>query len=704
MSTGYLKVQVHTGDDALPLSGAQITVSQLNGRVLYRARTDESGYAGPFSLPAPDKKYTLDPYYRRLPYAMCHVDIEADGFVKLHIDGVPIVDEETTILTENLQPLAEERMTVTDAYIDLPPLNVNAQEPNRQAEPPPPAASDPEESGSTVVPLLPRAQAQPRAARGSVIIPEYMTVHLGTPTNAAARNVRVRFADYIKNVVSREIYPTWPDNSLRANIHAIVTFALNRIYTEWYRSRGYAFDITNSTAYDMAFTDGGPVFENISRLVDEYFSVYARRTGFENPFFTQFCNGSTVTCPGLSQWGTVQLANQGNLPLQILRYYYPRDLELTNAEHIGGVTESFPGYALRVGSQGEPVRRMQDMLNRIRVNYPSIPLISNPNGTFGTDTEQSVRAFQRIFQMAADGIIGRETWNKINFIFVAVTRLAELDSEGIRITIGAAPPNVVLSSGSRGADVIELQFLLNYLSPYYPSIPPAIQDGVFSAQTKASVIEMQKTFGLTPDGIVGPTTWNKLYAVYKGIQDNVPKPPVTPPPTTQAPEYPGTPLRLGSTGSAVRTMQAYLNTIRTVYPGIPLLTVDGVFGEQTLAAVRAFQQQAFLTVDGIIGPETWNKIIAAFLLVTGEESVSLEYPGTPLRVGSRGASVRLMQTFLSDLRTPYPSLPAIAIDGIFGPNTEAAVLFFQRLFGLVQDGIIGPVTWNAIVQQRQAAV
>lgn len=489
-----------------------------------------------------------------------------------------------------------------------------------------------------------------------------------------------------------------------SNIHVIVTFALNRVYTEWYRSRGYNFDITNSTSYDQAYRDGAQIFENISKLVDNIFNVYVRRFGFQNPFFTSFCNGTTVTCAGLSQWGTVSLANRGMTPLQILRYYYPDDVELNESNNITGITSSYPGYALAVGSQGEPVRRMQNYLNRIRVNFPLIPLISNPNGVFGTDTQDAVRAFQRSFALTADGVIGKSTWNKISFIYVGVTRLAELESEGVRISIGKNPPNVVLSQGARGHDVLELQFILNSIAPYYDSVPYVIKDSVFGAGTKNAVIEFQKAFGLTPDGVVGPATWNKLYAVYRGIHDNVVVPPVEPIPPADAPVYPGTPLKLGSSGADVRLMQNYLNTIRIVYPSIPYHIVNGTFDEAMRSTVIAFQQEFLLTPDGIIGPITWNKIVEMFMVVTGNASFSLEYPGTPLRLGSRGSAVRLMQSFLVELRAPYPSLPFIAVDGIFGPQTEAAVMHFQRLKGLTADGVIGPITWNAIVRERNAAV
>lgn len=688
MGIGYLTVQAHTADHSLPVSGAHVTIKHRDGTVFYERDTDNGGNTEKCALSAPDKEYTLDPAYGLPAYSTCDVDIEAKGFITEHILGVEIVDTQTTILPVNMLPLADEPNPVTDNTIVVAPIALLSTEENRQVGPP----GEP----------IPSAAIETPAARllEAVVIPDYITVHLGVPTNSAARNVRVRFSDYIKNVVSSEIYSTWPQSSLEANIHAIVTFALNRVYTEWYPSRGFNFDITNSTAYDQFYREGGPVFENISRIVDGIFNVYARRFGFRNPFFTQFCNGSTVTCAGLSQWGTVTLANQGKTPLEILRYYYPNDLELITSNNITGITASYPGYALRLGSEGEPVRRMQNFLNRIRVNFPLIPRISNPNGVFGTDTQDAVRTFQRTFSLTADGIIGKETWNKISFIHTGVTRMAELDGEGERASIGKNPPNSILSMGSRGEDVLQLQFILNAISPYYSSVPTVIKDGVFDTVTKNGVIEFQKTFGLTPDGVVGAQTWNKLYSVYRGIYENAPVPPAEVVPPSDAPVYPGTPLRVGSTGADVRLMQTYLNTIRIIYPNIHYTVVDGIFGPQTQAAVIAFQQEFVLTPDGIIGPVTWDKIVEQFMLATGNASVSLEFPGTLLRLGSTGSYVRLMQSFLADLSARYPSLPSVTVDGVFGPQTQAAVIAFQRLAGLTPDGIIGAMTWNAIVRMR----
>lgn len=584
MGTGRLTIHAMVAGDAMPVADAHVQIDRPDGTTLFETNTDANGNTKNISLTAPDLQYTLDPNFTQPAYSVTDVVISAEGFVTDHIHGVEIVDTQETILPVHMLPLNNAPDHMTDRHIDISTIGILQQSEYRKMDPP----------GMQVA--------------GRVTIPDFITVHLGVPTDTSARNVRVPFPEYVKNVASSEIYSTWPYNSLVSNIHAIVTFALNRIFTEWYRSQGRNFDITNSTAFDQLYREGGPIFENINDIVDGIFNVYARRIGYGDPFFTQYCSGTTVTCPGLSQWGTVTLANQGMTPLEILHYYYPDDLELITSNNITAIPESYPGYSLGLGSQGFAVARIQTFLNRIRVNYPLIPLISNPTGTFDTETQEAVRTFQRTFQLPDDGIVGISTWNRINSIYVAVTRLAEMNGEGFRISIGRTPPSAVLSLGSRGSDVLELQFILNVVSAYYDTVPPVIKDSVFDAETRDSVIEFQRTFNLTPDGVVGPDTWNMLYSVYRGIEDNVDVPPAEVPPG-DIPAYPGAPLRLGSTGPNVRLMQNYLNTIRIVYPDIPYLIEDGIFGEATQNAVIAFQQQFLLIPDGIIGPVTWDKIV-----------------------------------------------------------------------------------------------
>lgn len=351
----------------------------------------------------------------------------------------------------------------------------------------------------------------------SPYVPQNITVHLGSPSSNAA-NVTVPFSDYVKNVASSEIYPTWDESALRANILAIVSFALNRVYTEYYRSRGYDFEITSSTAYDQAFVNGRSYFENVSRLVDELFNDYLRRPNFVEPLAAKFCNGTTVTCEGLSQWGSQNLAQQGYTFDRILRSYYG-DVEIVRNAPIRGITTSYPGTPLRRGSTGPNVVVIQTALNRISQNYPAIPKIPSADGIFGSRTEAAVTAFQRIFGLTADGIVGPGTWYEIVRLYTAVTRLSELRSQGQQFyNINWSPPGA-LTVGDSGEKVRLLQYMLSVLSAHISSIPPLNIDGIYGPATRAAVLAAQRRFGLPETGTVGAQTWDEIYDQYAGIEN-----------------------------------------------------------------------------------------------------------------------------------------------------------------------------------------
>lgn len=347
-------------------------------------------------------------------------------------------------------------------------------------------------------------------------IPSHITVHLGAPASNAG-NVTVSFSDYIKNVASSEIYPTWEDAALRANILAITSFALNRVYTEYYRSRGYAFDITSSTAYDQQFVQGRNFFDSIVKIVDELFSSYLRRTGFVEPLAAKFCNGTTVTCEGLSQWGSQYLAQQGYSSVRIIKNYYGTNTEIVAGARVQGITESYPGTALRNGSVGPNVIVIQQSLNRISQNYPAIPKVA-VDGIFGRATENAVRVFQRIFGLTVDGIVGRKTWYELVKLYVAVLNLAELWSEGQRYYSIPWTYPVQLSVGSRGAQVRYLQYMLSVIGEYVSAVPVIAVDGIFGTRTRDAVYAFQRFAGLSQTGVVDSRTWDAVYDQYAGIR------------------------------------------------------------------------------------------------------------------------------------------------------------------------------------------
>ena len=349
-------------------------------------------------------------------------------------------------------------------------------------------------------------------------IPEYITVHLGAP-GTDAPNVTVPFIDYIKNVASSEVYPTWEISALRANILAIVSFALNRVYLDYYRSRGYDFDITSTTAYDQRFVNGRSTFDTIDRLVDDLFDDYLRRQGFIEPLAAKFCNGTTVTCDGLSQWGSQALARQGYDSVQILRTYYGDDVEIVQNVPSRELAPSYPGRALRLGDVGPDVARVQYAINRVSQNYPAIPQIPVVDGIFALPTEQAVRSFQTVFSLTSDGIVGPATWYELRRLYVAVTRLAELQSEGIRLDVLEWEYPEVLQEGDTGIRVEQLQFLLEVLSQFIDQIPRVEINGFFDPATKRAVDAFQQWAGLEQTGQVGDVTWNRMYDEYEGVRD-----------------------------------------------------------------------------------------------------------------------------------------------------------------------------------------
>lgn len=348
-------------------------------------------------------------------------------------------------------------------------------------------------------------------------VPQRITVHLGAPS-ASADNVTVSFSDYVKNVASSEIYPTWEESALRANILAIVSFALNRVYTEFYRSRGYDFDITSSTAYDQFFVRGRSFFSNVSRLVDELFNSYLRRPGFVEPLAAKFCNGTTVTCEGLSQWGSQALAQQGYNSTQILRSYYG-DVEIVANAPVQDYMSSYPGTPLRRGSVGPNVVVIQTELNRISQNYPAIPKVSAVDGIFGAATENSVTAFQEIFNLNPDGVVGPATWYALVRLYTAVTSLSELRSQGQRFYTIAWNKGRPLVPGDRGIQVEHLQYMLRVLAAYISQIPSVAVDGIYGSASRSAVLAAQGYFSLPQTGTVDLTTWDEIYDQFTGIEN-----------------------------------------------------------------------------------------------------------------------------------------------------------------------------------------
>ena len=674
MATGILRIQAFAARQSSPVEGVVITLS--GDGFTAHLTTDAEGNAGDYTISTPDCTYSLNEDNTTvLPYAVCSLTAAKSGYRTVRIQGIQIFAGQVTLAQPEMIPETEEGRDIPNEPIVIPTHSLFSGD----------GGSCPEPTENCVPRVLDR-----------IIIPKNIPVHLGRPA-ASAQNVTVSFRKYIANVASSEVYPTWPEQALRANIHCQISLALNRIYTEWYPSKGYSFNITNSTSYDQYYVHGRTVFEVMTKLTDDIFNTYIRKTGTVNPYYSEYCDGKSVTCPGLKQWGTVTLANQGRNALQILKYYYGNDIEIVRTNNIQSIPQSYPGSPLRQGSTGTAVFTLQRQLNRITKDYPFLGLLT-VDGIFGSKMTTTVKAFQKQFNLTADGVVGRSTWYKISYIYVSVKDLAELTSEGETSsgTLSDGTWNgTVLRQGSSGSAVEQLQFWLNTLAQYDSSIPSVTVDGIFGSGTTAAVRAFQRKYGLTVDGVVGQTTWNELYDEFRSIQSDNGTPNA----------YPGSPLRSGSSGQNVRLVQFWLKIARTVYSSLNNVTVDGKFGSSTKAAVKKFQSYFGLTSDGIVGWTTWNKLYEVYNDIANKLlSSSLrpgEYPGV-LRNGSSGTAVRELQFYLYIMSAYESSIPSVSIDGQFGSSTEAAVRAYQRFAGLTVDGVVGRNTWDSLYGKASA--
>lgn len=584
MPEGILQVMVTT-QEALPLKNVKVTITDAENMIVLEDKTrytDKDGKTEDILLETEPRPLSLDFANRLLPYKLYNVAIEVQGFIKGEIIGLQIFDGETSLQNIDLLPRPVDFGSDFESQLNI---------------------GEPEK---LFVPAPNLKEGKENFVLEGIVIPETITVHLGAP-NSTAKNVKIPFVTYLKSVAACEIYPTWPRESLRANIHAQICFALNRIYTEWYPSRGFNFNITSSPSYDQKYVHNRSTFASTDREVEDIFNTYVTKPNRKDPLFTEYCDGKTVKCKGMSQWGTVDDARAGMSALQILRKYYGNNVLIKESDNIAPIPVSYPGTPLRRGDTGRDVRIIQAQLNRVADNYPSQGKMT-VDGNFTQTMETIVKRFQKTFNLPQDGVIGKQTWYKISYIYVSVTKLAQLTSEGESIDNGAYP-GVVVQRGDRGRNVMIVQFYLNQTAVYVSSIKEVAIDGVFGAAVEESVKQFQRFFNITADGKVGKVTWDKMYETFLSIKNGAVTPPQMPPAVDK---YPGTPLRLGSSGTNVTKIQKWLNGVGKIYTTIPPVSQDGRYGPATKNAVIAFQRRFNLTPDGVVGANTWNKLYATW--------------------------------------------------------------------------------------------
>ena len=435
------------------------------------------------------------------------------------------------------------------------------------------------------------------------VVPNSITIHLGKPSEAS-RNITVPFTDYIKNVASNELYPTWPSNALRANIYAIISFAMNRIYNEWYPSKGYNFDITSSPAFDQNYVENSIIYSNIGDIVDDIFDEYVVKGEQIQPYFTTYCDGRKTTCNGLSQWGTVTLSNQGKSPIEILKYYYGNDIAIKTANTSSAIT-TYPGYPIGLGSTGNPVLAIERDLKRIRQNYPAIPNISDTLGIYNEEVASAVRKFQEIFNLPITGIVDKATWYKIKYIYTSVKKLSDLYSEGLSLDEATFLYTDELKYGDTGIEVEFLNYYLDALAFLDGDIPILPLDKVYNDNTVTMVKAFQEKYNLPVTGIFTYSDWQVLKNAYDKILKTYPVEYMN----YVNELYPNYFLTRGMKGEDVRKFQMFLYKICKYDKSIPGVRVNGIFDELTENSVKKLQQDAGLDVNGIVGPFTWERAL-----------------------------------------------------------------------------------------------
>ena len=436
------------------------------------------------------------------------------------------------------------------------------------------------------------------------IVPNNITIHLGEP-DKYARNITVPFVDYIANVASSEIYPTWPKNSLIANIYTIISFAMNRIYNEWYRSKGYNFDITSSPSYDQTYIENRSTYENINDIVQEIFNNYVVKEGQIQPYFTRYCDGRNTTCEGLSQWGTVTLANQGKTPLEILKYYYGNDVSIKYDAPVGNTLEEFPGYVIGLGYAGNPVLTIQRDLRRIRQNYPAIPNISTTLGIYDQETENAVKSFQEIFGLPITGTVDKGTWYKIKYIYTSVKKLSDLYSEGISKEEATFLYTDELKYGDTGIEVEYIHYFLDAIAFLDKDIPRLQTNSIYNNNTITMVKAFQEKYNLPVTGTFTYSDWTVLKNAYRDILKSFPK-------EYQdyiSELYPDYFLTRGMTSNDVKRFQRFLLAICKYDKSIPGVKVNGTFDELTEKSVKKIQNDYGFDINGIVGPLLWKKVV-----------------------------------------------------------------------------------------------
>lgn len=731
MEKGYLIFELRKDNGATPVDNAQIKITNIDGREVNKfLRVDENGKSEEFEMYTKDSRLTFDKFNNEIPYSKVDAEVRFENDKIIYVDGIQVYSNVTSVQEIKIDGRENNFRASKDKKGKHKKEHIHLKNNN------PCLFEDDYKKDEKI--YFDDKMFKPSKEIKNFFVPEFITINIGN-LNSCDEIITIPFIDYVKNVACSSVYPTWKDEAIKANVHAIVSFALNRIYTDWYRSRGYGFEITSSEINDQMFVKGRNLFRNVCDIVDEVFDSYIKIDGSNEPILAKCVNYGERT-NNLSRWGSFDLAEKGFSALDILKRYYGDEIILYEVPDVGGVLKKF-NITLSKGSSGNDVKILQKQLNEISKKYKGINRIPKIDGIFGDNTERAVKDFQRIFGLRVDGIVGKRTWNKISLVYSLIKKIfndvddIENFEQGFR----------ELKLGSSGDDVLNLQKSLNYIFSQFKFIPKVKEDGYYGEKTKNAVELFQKLFGLIVDGIVGKNTFDRIEYVKKNIkflngflksqlQNNF----------QNSNDYKRDygdlediiiPLKKGDVGENVKILQRELNNLSNYYGFIKKIAEDGIFGDDTQESLINFQKKFGLRVDGIFGRESFNKLLALSEIIDDldlDEKVckentmpkeifvkeevkvnplefrsefSMEYPNFDLEYGDVCGYVTLAQKYMNEIKSKSPKYflndNELLEDGVFGDNTLSYIKEFQKKFNYEQLNKIDKQTWNKLVTEYE---
>lgn len=719
MQKGYLIFELKKDSGVTPVNDAQVKIVSIDGReVNHLLNVNQDGKTNEIEIYTKDSNLTFDKSNRDIPYTKVNAEVRFENDKIIYIDEIQVYSNVTSIQEIKLDNRENNFKFTRDKKGKSKKEHIHFK------NEPPCIFKDDEIKLNNILNEDDKI-IKSNFKGNKIFIPEFITICIGE-LGQESEIITVPFIDYVKNVSCSCIYPTWRDEAIKANVYSIISFALNRVYTDWYRSKGYGFEITSSRKYDQMYVKGRNLFRNICDIVDEVFGSCIKISGINQPLLSR-CYNLTNVERKLSRWGSLDLAEDGLSALEILKKYFGENIKIDKVGDIGGILKKYPGAELLINSKGDDVKFIQKALNTLGSRYMGITKIPEEDGIFGKYTERAVMDFQKIFNLNVDGIVGNKTWNKISLLYALTKKIF-----GNSINDFEYDSNI-LKMGSEGQEVKNIQKSLNYILGNYKLFNKLEEDGYFGKKTEDAVKKFQEIFGLVVDGIVGKNTYDRIMYVEKNINklkgfidkqlNNISV-------KNKNEDYRIVlseediiiPIKFGDFGENVKQLQVELNNLSNYYGFLSKVAEDGMFGNKTYEMVRKFQEKFSLYQDGIFGIESLKKLISlnrALKELKLDENndlkknrglkfkseYSMEYPNFEINFGITCGYVTLIQKYINEIKRYgnhyFSNNDKLLEDGKFGENTLKHVNEFQNKFNLKKCTNVDKDTWDKLVMEYE---